>query len=88
MKPIKKVVLKDAKVLSSYEMKNLFGGSGTSGIKCKVGTCNLYIHELGVTVSGICKIGMSGGYTRCYCKNGKYSSDPNKESTQCTIHIN
>lgn len=28
MKAIKKVILKDAKVLSSCEMKNLFGGSG------------------------------------------------------------
>lgn len=34
MKPIKRVVLKDAKLLSTDEMKHLFGGSGTQMTNC------------------------------------------------------
>lgn len=88
MKKIKKIVLKDAKLLSTQEMKNLFGGSGSSGVSCKSNgkECTLYIldhNNVWMPHTGTCQTLQSGGWFRCACVVSKYSSNPDKPSNVC-----
>jgi len=88
MKTLKKLQLNDAKVLSNSEMKKILGGTGTgtgTEIRCSVNSsCQLYITTLGIQVTGKCQEIVIGGYTRCACVNGEYSSDFSKLSAACT----
>ena len=72
MKTIKRVVLKEATILSQEEMKLIFGGSSLSPDKlikktCKVGEdCSLKFQS-GVTMTGTCQGMYSGGSVSCFC---------------------
>lgn len=73
MKTIKRVVLKEATILSQEEMKLIFGGSSLSPdqlIKktCKVGEV-CYLHfQSGVMKTGTCQGDFSGGSVSCFCE--------------------
>lgn len=59
MKPIKPIVLKDAKLLSTNEMKNLFGGSSAeSGTEC---TTSCGFARLSMTCAGKCSASPGSG---------------------------
>ena len=88
MKTIKKIILTDAKMLTTDEMKHLFGGSGSSSrTKCmsEGKSCTLYIpdHKDVLPYSGKCKTLRSGAWIRCACVVSEYSSDPSKPSHAC-----
>jgi natural product precursor len=88
MKTIKKIILNDAKLLTTDEMKHLFGGSGSSRTKCvsEGKSCTLYIpdhNRVLLPYSGECKTLRSGAWIRCACVVSEYSSDPSKPSHAC-----
>lgn len=73
MKTIKRVVLKEATILSQEEMKLIFGGSSLSPSQliektCKVGAkCYLYFQS-GITRTGTYQGMYSGGSVSCFCE--------------------
>lgn len=93
MKPIKKIILKDAVELSKEEMKNVLGGvlsnADTSSICEDEGRqCTLMVPDfLGnyVPYQGKCTTLSSGAWLRCACKAGDYTSNPDKPSNACGI---
>ena len=91
MKSIKLIALKEAKLITNEEMKNLFGGSSTgsgSSICNPEGKpCTLMVKLSGqsgyLPYSGTCKTLTSGAWKRCACVAGDYSSDSSHESNAC-----
>lgn len=80
-------------ILSREQLKNVLGGSGTTGTTgtgsgttgsgdghCRTGSCSLFVSALGITVQGVCTDYHTGGSIRCACVNGNYSTDPNSWS--------
>ena len=72
MKTIKRVVLKEATILSQEEMKLIFGGSSLSPDKlilkvCKVGTSCAVVYSSGTVLTGTCQGKYSGGSVSCFC---------------------
>ena len=80
MKPIKRVVLKDAKLLSTDEMKHLFEGNGNLTISqlinktCKVNTACTVVYTSGssgfAAKTGTCQGSYSNGSVTCFCEVG------------------
>lgn len=84
-------------ILSREQLKNVLGGSGTTGTTgtgsgttgsgdghCRTGSCTLYVATLGITVQGTCTDYHTGGSIRCACVNGNYSTDPGSWSV-CNV---
>lgn len=72
MKTIKRVVLKEATILSQEEMKLIFGGSSLSPDKlvrkvCKVGVSCSVTYNSGTVLTGTCQGKYSGGTVSCFC---------------------
>lgn len=72
MKTIKRVVLKEATILSQEEMKLIFGGSSLSPDKlvrkvCKVGVSCSVSYKSGTVLTGTCQGKYSGGTVSCFC---------------------
>lgn len=72
MKTIKRVVLKEATILSQEEMKLIFGGSSLSPDKlvrkvCKVGVSGSVSYNSGTVLTGTCQGKYSGGTVSCFC---------------------
>lgn len=72
MKTIKRVVLKEATILSQEEMKLIFGGSSLSPDKlvrkvCKVGVSCSVTYNSETVLTGTCQGKYSGGTVSCFC---------------------
>lgn len=72
MKTIKRVVLKEATILSQEEMKLIFGGSSLSPDKlvrkvCKVGVSCSVTYNSGTVLTGTCQGKYSGGTVSRFC---------------------
>ncbi len=72
MKTIKRVVLKEATILSQEEMKLIFGGSSLSPSQlinrtCKVNSSCSVTFPTGNVLTGNCQGMYSGGSVSCFC---------------------
>ena len=66
MRSIKPIALKEAKILSNEEMKNLFGGSAAVEATCHTNSA-CTIEDNGVEYSGQCVAKVTKNSMSCYC---------------------